>query len=83
MPFTAAPPSSMNFGEYTEPTAAIGCFKSHAAHLARDERAVGVVGDQHQPVGVGVAHAHQRRAEVLLVGLVALGDRELRRAPRV
>ena len=36
-----------------------------------DQRAIGVIGDQHDAVGLGIAHAHQGRAEILLVRLEA------------
>src|SRR6202035_182233 len=47
--------------------------EAYRADLARDKSAVGVIGDEDDRVGLGVAHAHQGRAEVLLIALIAFG----------
>ena len=47
-------------------------------HGARDQCAVGRIGDEGEAVGIGVARPHQRGAEIALLGLIALRNHDLR-----
>ena len=54
-----------------------GLRQAERADLPHDGRAIGVVGDDDDAIGVAVADADQRRAEVALLRDVALGHRDL------